>query len=97
MLAYVQCQRAGIDAVEAGDAVLAKVVVKTFLAPPVAGSGQVAYHEPREEEAAAFDILGVHAVVADFGGGEDDELPGIRRVSQDLLVARHAGVEDDFA
>ena len=38
-----------------------------------------------------------HAVVADFGAGHRDNLPGVGRVREDLLVPRQPGVEHDFA
>ncbi len=37
------------------------------------------------------------AVVADEGVGHDDDLPGVRRVGADLLVAGLAGVHDEVA
>jgi hypothetical protein len=44
-----------------------------------------------------LDVLGVGADIADVGEGEGDDLPGIGRVGQRLLVAGHAGVEADLA
>jgi len=35
--------------------------------------------------------------IADMREGESDDLPGIGRVGEDLLVARHRGVEADLA
>ena len=40
---------------------------------------------------------GGHAVVADVGVGEGDDLPGVGRVGDDLLVAGQHGVEHDLA
>jgi hypothetical protein len=41
--------------------------------------------------------VGADAVVADVRVGEDDQLRVERRVGHRLLVARHAGREDDLA
>ena len=58
---------------------------------------QVADHEARGVDRIRLDVLGVDAGVADVRIGERDDLPGVRRIGQDLLVARHRRVEDDFA
>src|SRR6185503_15006466 len=44
-----------------------------------------------------LDVLAIHADVPDLGIGHGDELPVVRWVRQDLLIARHAGVEDELA
>ena len=43
-----------------------------------------------------FDVFVVGAHVADVREGERDELPGIGGIGQDLLIAGHGGVEDQF-
>src|SRR5262249_49142351 len=43
-----------------------------------------------------LDVLVIGADVADMREGEGDDLPGIRGVSQDLLVSGDRGVEADF-
>ena len=45
----------------------------------------------------ALDVLLVRADIADVGEGEGDDLAGVGRVGQDLLIARHRGVEADLA
>ena len=42
-------------------------------------------------------VLGVDADVADVRIGERDDLAGVRRIGEDLLVAGHRGVEHDLA
>ena len=44
-----------------------------------------------------FDVLFVGADIADMREGEGDDLPCIGRVGEDLLVARHGGVEAHLA
>ncbi len=58
---------------------------------------QIADHEPGSVGPARLDVLGIHADVADVRVGERDDLPGVRRIGEDLLVARHRRVEHDFA
>ena len=41
-------------------------------------------------------IIPIHAGVSQLGVGEGDQLPGIGRVRQDLLVSGHSGVEHDL-
>jgi hypothetical protein len=44
-----------------------------------------------------LEVYPVDAVVADEGVGGDDNLPGVGGVGEHLLVADHAGIEDDLA
>ena len=44
-----------------------------------------------------FDVFFVGADIADVREGEGNELPGIGRVGEDFLIARHGGVEADLA
>ena len=96
VFSYVQGKRTGVDAVDAGYAVLPEVIVEALFASPVAWRSQVAYHKPRQEKCATFRICAVDSVVADFGSGEDNELPGVGGIGQYFLIAAHAGVENDF-
>ena len=48
-------------------------------------------------QAPGLHVLGVGADIADMGKGEGDDLPGIRRIGQDLLIAGHGGVEAHLA
>ena len=49
-----------------------------------------------QKKTPRFDVLGVCSVIADFRGGESDDLPCVGWIGQDFLIAAHAGVEDDF-
>ena len=46
---------------------------------------------------AAFDVEAIDAIVAYQGIGHGDDLALVGGVGEDLLVAGHRGVEDDFA
>ena len=47
---------------------------------------ELVYDEPGEEEPARLGVVGVRPVVADLGGSERDDLPGVGGVRGDLLV-----------
>ena len=53
--------------------------------------------ESAEEQATAFDVFGIDAVVADERIGHGDDLAVIGGIGEDFLVAGHAGVEHHFA
>ncbi len=58
---------------------------------------QVADDEARGVDGIGLEVLGRDAGIADVRVGQRDDLAGIGRVGQDLLVARHRGVEHDLA
>ena len=57
---------------------------------------QLAHHHTGHARPVGFDVLGIDAVVADHRGRHHHDLPEIRRVGEDLLVARQVRGEDDF-
>ena len=50
-----------------------------------------------EKRLARFDVFGIDAGVADQRIRHGDDLTGVGRVGQDFLIARHRGIENDFA
>ena len=44
-----------------------------------------------------FGVGGVAAGIADVRIGQRDDLAAVRGIGQDLLIAAHRGVENDFA
>ena len=91
-------QGAGVDPLDADDAVLLQISVETHPAAPVAREvAGLLDHESGEMGPGRFDVLEVDAVVADQRIGHGDDLAGVGRIGQNFLVARHAGVEDDLA
>jgi hypothetical protein len=63
----------------------------------LAGSVAGAHDEAACRRGHGLDVLGIGAGVADMGEGEGDDLPGVGRVGQDLLIAGHRGIEADLA
>jgi hypothetical protein len=87
-----------IDVGDGDHLVAAKVSGEVFLvAPARCNEREVADDEARDIHAARFDVLGIGPYVADMRIGERDDLPRIRGIGEDLLVARHCGVEDNLS
>src|SRR5207302_6885448 len=57
---------------------------------------QLAHYHAGHARAVGFDVFGIDAVVADHRGSHHHDLPEIRRVGEDLLVAGQVRGEDDF-
>jgi len=97
VVAQVACQAAGVDASDGGDTVASQVGVEVLGGPPVAPPpGHLAEDHAPAEGTAGLVVDGGGAVVAQVRGGEGDDLPGVGRVADDLLVAGHRRVEDDL-
>jgi hypothetical protein len=97
-LADVPGQAAGVDPGDSGHPVPPEVAVEIVAGPPAgAAPGQVPHHDAPAERPSALVVVGVDPVVADVGGREGDDLPGVGRVGDDLLVARQHGVEHHLA
>jgi hypothetical protein len=97
-LAYVTNQCARINLRDSHDAVALQIIIERRRGAPIGDDlRQLAHDEAFDERATRFDVLRVHAVIADLGVGHRHDLPGVRRVGQNLLVAGHRGVEDYLA
>ena len=91
-------QGAGVDALDADDAVSGQKRFQRFLRAEVANpAAELANHEASDPGATALQILVVDPVIADFGVGHRHDLTVIGGVGKDLLITRHARVEDDLA
>ena len=95
-------QRARVDAGKADDAARLQPQVEMAGGAVVGRVGDVgpedaAAHARGGGEVDRLDVLVVDADIADMREGEGDDLAGIGRVGQDLLVAGHRRVEADLA
>jgi len=91
-------QRPGIDARNPRHVRLGEESIDAALGAPVAGLiEQFANHEAREKGAGRLLVLGVDPHVADLGIGHGHDLTRVGGVGDDLLVARHARIEDHLA
>ena len=89
---------AGVDPGDARDAVGAELGIEVGLAAPArAAAGEVAHDHAAAERAPGLEVGQVHAVVPDVRVREGDDLPGVGRVGDDLLVAGEHRVEHDLA
>src|SRR5262249_47482716 len=64
------------------------------------GDGRVQHDAARagcRREVDRLNVLVVGADIADMREGEGDDLPGIGRIGQDLLIASHRGIEADLS
>ena len=87
----------GVDAADAGDAVGLQHRVQVTLGAAVGvTAGQVADHDAAAEQPPRLEVDRVDPVVADVRVGERDDLPGIARVGEHLLIAAQRRVEDEF-
>ena len=97
-VADVADERAGVDAGDRRDAAVAQPVQPAALgAGRVLAVDRLAHDRRARVDAVGLHRLGADAVVADVRVGEGDELAGEGRVGHRLLVAGHAGREDDLA
>ena len=89
---------AGIYFADTGDAVAGEVGGEGFGGAPVAhDGGELAHDEAAGEGGAGLGVSRGDAVVADLRGGHGDDLPEVGGVGENLLVARHGGVEHTLA
>ena len=91
-------QRPRVDPRDPRHAVLGQPVQPALLgAGRVGRVDRLAHDRAGGVDAVGLPRLGAHAVVADVRGREGDQLAGEAGVGHRLLVARHAGREDDLA
>ena len=81
-----------------GDPARPQPGVQMLRRPPVGRLGDVLlHHQAARRDRGGLDVLAVGADIADMREGEGDDLSGVGRVGQRLLIAGHAGVEADLA
>lgn len=87
-------QGAGVHAFDPGDIILFQISVKLSLTAEVAApAGQVPDDERLRPGTGGFIVLVVDAVITDERIAHHNALPGIGRIGQNLLIARHRGIE----
>ena len=91
------CEGPRIHSLHSHDAVTDQIIGKGFVPAPVAEDGAVLFDdESFDLRRLRFDILLVDSVIADERVCHDHDLTFVGRIGKDLLVACHAGVEDDL-
>ena len=90
-------QRPGVDTGNRDHPVVRQVIAEGPVGAPVAGHGRrVAHDKAGHLGSPRLGILRRHAVVADLRRRHGDDLSGVGRIGQDLLIAGHARVEHDL-
>ena len=75
-----------------------KPLRKPLIATPVGPAPRdLPYHNAGDLRTITLGVLIVDSVVADLRSCHDHYLATVGRVGEDLLVARHVGIEDDFS
>ena len=102
VFADVGGERPGIDAADADDAAFLQPVREMAGGAPVGRCRHGRMHHTAAHaglglEIGGFLILGIDADVADVREGEGDDLIGIGRVGEDLLISGHGRVETNLA
>ena len=87
-----------VDAGDPGDAVQPQQRVEVALGAPVGvPPGEIADHDASAEQTTGLEVGGVDPVVTDVRVGERDDLTGVARVGEHLLIAAEGRVEHDFS
>src|SRR5262249_49293017 len=98
VIAQVARERPRVDALDAHDVVLPHVRLQRYPPAPVRGiRAGFLDDEAVDPRTPRLHVLWIDAVVADQRVGHAHELAAIGRIGEDLLIARHGSVEDDFA
>src|SRR5258705_6419959 len=91
-------QRTRVDALNADDAVGDHIFMQGLSSAPVAWLCAVVFDdEAAHERFTRFDVFRIDADVADLWISHRYQLAFVRGIREDLLIARHAGIENHFA
>ena len=91
-------QRARVNALDAGNAVVFQIFSQRKIRAPVADDRrEFADDEARRVRPPGFDVLRVDAVIADERIRHRDDLAFVGRVGENFLIAGHRGVETNLA
>jgi hypothetical protein len=78
--------------------VIDQIVRERFISTPIAENGAILFDdEPFYLRSLGFDILLVDSIVSNKGIGHGDDLTFVGRIGEDLLVAGHAGIKNNFS
>ena len=88
---------AGIDSGNRRDVLIAQVTGQVLAHAEIARADrQIADDQSGGEDLVRLGVFRIDADIADVRIGQRDDLPAIRRIGQDFLIAGHRGVEHHF-
>src|SRR5271166_2735133 len=91
-------ESAGVDFGKHGDFVALEVLLCDLLRAPVgANAGELADNQALDIRSGRLIVVGVGAVVADLGVGENYDLAGVGGIGEDFLIAGDGSIKNDFA
>ena len=91
-------QAAGVNPGQRDHAAFAEVIFQGLPTAPVASAGRtIPHYQPAGVNGRGFIIAGIGADIADVRIGQGDDLPAIRRVAEDFLIAGDRSVKNYFA
>ncbi len=74
-----------------------QIFVDHLLRPPIrADRGKLANNQPLDKRMRGFVVVGIGAVIADLGIGQDNDLAGVGGVGEDFLVTSQRGIKNYF-
>ena len=98
MRAQLANKRARVNSINANDAVRRQPRAQVLRGAVIGVTrGKFANHKPGDLRRGTFNIIIVDAVVANFRGRHDQDLPRKTWVAQRLLIATHGRAEHHFA
>ena len=98
MGAKVTHEGAGVDFSEHGNLVTIEIFFSNLLRAPVGTDArEFADDEALNVRTGRLVVFGVGSVIADLGVGENYNLPGVGRISENFLVAGDGSIKNDFA
>ncbi len=91
-------QGAGIDLGQHGNLVALEIFFGDLLRAPVgADARELAHDQALDVRTRGLVVVGVGAVIADFGIGENYDLAGVGRIGEDFLIAGDGSIKNNFA
>ena len=73
-----------------------EIAQRTLVSPTAGNHGQVADDQSGRMYRRRLHVFGIRAGVPDMGIRQGYDLPAVGGIGEDLLVAGHRGIEDDF-
>src|SRR5690242_5179556 len=98
MRPQVSHHRARIQPLNGGNTIAFQELLAVLAATPIARNrAELSDHQALDVRPVGLVVVGIRAVVADLRIGQHNDLAGVGRVGEYLLVSSDGGIEDDLA